>query len=394
MRLLAVAASVAAVHAGYAPGWDVIASKIGGSPLGVACFEDGATCITAVSQILPAGYEALRSLDGGATWATVPDQDLFVFGLYNSAVAGTQAVISGMEFIQVSVDKAANFSAAPNSLSEAGGQIVRHLLDEQGLPNGFAIMGMTDDGNTNGFIQSYAPTQAWTEVNVAALGTNIAVDGCFLNASWLVAGNTYETSAAQKHPLRTRKLRRAASGRGLEATPAHELAAADYATQLVASTDAAASWQTVYSNSKIAVLSVACIDAQHCCFVGEDANYAYAVCTSDGWGSTTIFTDSTQGAALVEVAVAPGTCPQGSATQDAYVIVGGVVDANGQAPSWYRSCDFGKTFTADPSSVPVANLLVTDVDCQPHTPNGTQCWTTLWDNSGVDPNGYVAKFFA
>ena len=65
--------------------WTLISKTVGGGPLGVSCFEDGLTCITATSQILPAGFEVKRSLDGGVTWGLVPDADLFIFGLDNQA---------------------------------------------------------------------------------------------------------------------------------------------------------------------------------------------------------------------------------------------------------------------------------------------------------------------
>jgi hypothetical protein len=40
-----------------------------------------------------------------------------------------------------------------------------------------------------------------------------------------------------------------------------------------------------------------------------------------------------------------------------------------------------------------ANLLATDIDCQPAIKDGTGCWATLWDNGGiVVPNGFVARY--
>lgn len=99
-------------------------------------------------------------------------------------------------------------------------------------------------------------------------------------------------------------------------------------------------------------------------------------------------------AALVEIAVAPGACPSSSAAADAYVAVGGYVTAVGQTPVWYRSCDYGVTWTKDAApGLPVANLLNTDVDCQAGAPNGTLCTTTMWDNGGLDSQGYVARYF-
>lgn len=71
-RALALAALASEVNAQR--GWHLIAQDIGGSPLGVAFFEDGVTGVTETSQLLPAGYETKRSSDGGVTWATVPDK--------------------------------------------------------------------------------------------------------------------------------------------------------------------------------------------------------------------------------------------------------------------------------------------------------------------------------
>ena len=80
-------------HAGRSRPLPRAGKDIGGGPLGVSCFEDGTTCVTATSQILPAGYEVKRSLDGGKTWGTVPDADLFIFGLDNQAVFGNYAIV-------------------------------------------------------------------------------------------------------------------------------------------------------------------------------------------------------------------------------------------------------------------------------------------------------------
>ena len=108
---------------------------------------------------------------------------------------------------------------------------------------------------------------------------------------------------------------------------------------------------------------------------------------------TLALADLEDGAAIVEIAAAPGACAGG---EPAYIAVGGVVEASGnQQPGFWRSCDRGATFTKDATPAwPVANLLVTDIDCQPHTANGTACWATLWDNNDIEPNTFVAKYFA
>ena len=399
----ALAASLLLLGASAQRGWHVIARDIGGSPLGVAFFEDALTGVTATSQLLPAGYETKRSLDGGATWATVPDKDLFIFALYNVAVSGTTAVVSAMSFVQVSTDSGANFTWA--SGAPAGGEIVRKLYDN-GAAEGFAIMGETEDGSVNGFVSSRTPTGAWTKSNIAWSNPSIlSIDGAFVSAtSWVVVGNVYETAAGvrvARGPRRspTLRLRWVSAGAGsgapptarLERTPPAEAAKASYATEVVVSSDGGATWRTAYSNATVAALGVACVDAAHCCFVGEDADYAFAFCTSDAWATVTrTLADENEGAALVEVAVAPGGCVGGGA---AYVAVGGYVTPAGQAPVFYRSCDLGASWAKDPTpSWPVAGLLVTDVDCTLGTPNGTACWTTLWDDSGVEPNGFVARF--
>jgi hypothetical protein len=160
----------------------------------------------------------------------------------------------------------------------------------------------------------------------------------------------------------------------------------------------------------------------HCCVVSEDASYAYIHCTQDGWHTVSrTLADMNDGAgqcdsrkrhcvdndglchemllpfsslllaAIVEITVAPRVCTGG----DAYLAVGGYVTGTGQSPVWYRSCDQGATWTKDPAPVmPVAGLLNTDVDCQGAAPNGTQCWTTLWDDGGLDSQGYVARYFS
>ena len=63
-----------------------------------------------------------------------------------------------------------------------------------------------------------------------------------------------------------------------------------------------------------------------------------------------------------------------------------------QGAAIYRSCNDGQTWALDTldSSFPFG-LLITDVDCQNLGPR-PGCWATLWDNGGIDPNGFVAKW--
>ena len=372
-----VAASLAAPNTT----WTIISRDIGGGPLGVSCFDDGLTCVTATSQILPAGFETKRSVDGGVSWATVPDADLFIFGLDNQAVYGNFAVVSGDEFIQCSTNRGANFSAVPGSIALAGGEIARTLRGPSGAPNGFAILGMTDDGNSNGFIWAEGGCSAgWREVNIAELDVGvIATDGAFFDGAWLVAGEEYVTEAPPPPPpgraaLRTRKLRW--EGGRLARTPPAPLRAATYATQVVASADKGATWTTVFRNATVATLGMACRDAQHCCLAQEDASLAYIQCTSDGFHTVTTLADDTPGAALVAVGVTGAGC---------YVVVGGAVSNGVQGAASWRSCDDGATWTKDAldSSFPFG-LLFTDIDCVP----GRGCWATLWDDSGIDPSAW------
>jgi len=339
--------------------WQIIAKKIGGGPLGVACYEDGLTCITSVSQILPAGYEAKRSTDGGVTWATVPDQDLFIFALYNQAVYGEYAVISGSEFIQKSDNKGLNFSAVPGSLAIGGGSIVRKLFGSAGVPTGFAILGLTDDGNTNGLVVSQNNVAGpWTEINIGELKAGvIATDGAFLTDAWIVVGEEYTTGGSQHSKQRRESPTKAV-----------------YATQVVRSIDKGKTWDTLYYNKSVATLGLACVDALHCCLVQEDADYAYIQCTMDGFKTVnTTLIDDTEGASLVEASVDSNLC---------YVVIGGAVTGGGQSPISYHSCDKGISWSLDTLSGFPYNLLFTDVDCLQ-----SGCWATLWDNSGIDPNG-------
>ena len=356
---------------------------IGGGPLGVSCFEDGLTCVTATSQILPAGYEVKRSVDGGATWGTVPDADLFIFGLDNQAVFGDFAVVSGDEFIQCSTNKGANFTQVPGSVALAGGEIARKLRGPDGSPSGFAILGLTDDGNSNGFVfVEGSCAGAWKEVNVAALDLGkIATDGAFFDGAWLVVGEEYEPGARRRRRAPTKKLRW--EGGALVRTPAPALRKAAYATQVVLSADRGATWTTLYRNESVATLGIGCRDAAHCCLAQEDASIAYIQCTSDGFKTVTTLTDATPGAALVAVGVTAAGC---------YVVVGGAVSNGVQGAAVYRSCDDGATWAQDAldSSFPFG-LLFTDVDCQ-NAGARPGCWATLWDDGGIDPNGFVARW--
>lgn len=330
--------------------------------------------MTATSQIIPAGYEAKQSKDGGVTWNTVPDQDAFIFALYNGAVYDQYAVLSGMTFVQVSSDRGANFSWSVGA--KAGGEIVRKVMDANGAPTGFAILGETEDGSVNGYITSLSHGAAgtWKDVNIQwADPEMLSIDGSFLNSTYTVVGNVYITQAAdvKRGEGRRRRASRRAQARGGKAT---------YATEVVTSSDGGSTWTTVFSNDTVSALGVACIDAAHCCFVGEDADAAYIFCAMDGKTYSRVLADTIDGAALVEIAVAPGTCAGGG---PAYIAVGGYVDGAGQAPVFYRSCDMGNTWAKDAlPSWPVANLLVTDIDCQPAAPGGTACFSTLWDDGG------------
>ena len=370
------------------PTWNLIARDIGGGPLGVSCFEDGLTCVTATSQVLPAGYEVKRSLDGGSSWATVPDVDLFVFGLDNQAAFGNYAIVSGDEFIQCSMNRAANFSAVPGSLALAGGEIARKLHAADGTPNGFAILGMTDDSNSNGFIytQGQGCMQGWKEVNIQELDLGvISTDGQFFDGAWLVVGEEYVTSAAAaagapvaQRPLRSRTHKLRWQDGSLVRTPAEQLAAATYATQVVQSTDSGATWATLYRNKSVATLGMGCRDPLHCCLAQEDANFAYIQCTSDGFKTLNTLVDDTPGAALVEVGVTREGC---------FVVVGGAVDNGVQGPAVWRSCNDGATWAKDALQGFPLGLLITDVDCMTEGPLAG-CWATLWDDSGIDPSAF------
>ena len=362
--LLSLAACLISGVAAQA-GWRIIARDIGGGALGTAFFEDGQTGIAATSQILPAGYELRITHDGGVTWSTVNNSYKPLDAYYNVAAFGTHAIASADFIVPQSSDMAATFH---NSDAPAGGQIVRKLAAADGHYLGFAIIGTTTDGNVNGAVTSADAGATWQSRNVQWSNVAIvAIDGSFLNSSWTLVGNVYETSSTA--------------------------AAGTYATEVVVSSDAGGTWSTVYQNASVAALGLACLDAQRCCLVGEDGDYAYIQCTTDGWASVADpLTDLEEGAAIVEIAVAPGVCAGGAA---AYIAVGGVVAGDAQQPGFWRSCDAGATFVKDATPAwPVANLLVTDIDCQPHSPNGTQCWTTLWDNSGIEPNTYIAKYYA
>jgi hypothetical protein len=386
------------VAAGIA-GWQLISRDIGGGPLGVAFFPDGLSGITAVSQILPAGYEAKQSKDGGYTWNTVPDQDLFIFGLSNVVTGlNNTGVISGDSFVQVTTNGGANFSWA--SGASAGGEIARRIFDASGTPSGFSILGISNDG-ANGFVWTREPLGKWTSVNVVWESPEIiSIDGAFAADAWTVVGNEYSTGVARTwrgassgggRAAAARARARAAARSGASAKTSAKTSAAAYRTEVVVSTDEGATFKTVYKNASVAALGIACIDSNHCCFVGEDADYAYIFSTNDGWATVReTLADTNEGAALVEVSVAWGACAGGA---DAYVAVGGYVAAT-QSPVWYRSCDAGTTWTKDAApNWPVFGLLNTDIDCI-KAANGTECWTTLWDDSGIDPNGFVARYFA
>lgn len=408
-------------------GWYIIASDIGGSPLGVSFFEDGLTGVTATSEIVPfPGYFTKVSTNGGYNWSSVPDQDLFIFGLYNSAVYGNNAVISAMEFIQYSNTKGNHFNASSSSGTCAGGEIVRLLHDINNLPCGFAILGQTNSGNVNGIVVSYDGGVTFKPINIPEWDPDIlSIDGVFFNSTWIVGGNQYvtgttlNTAAADKpsgisppkkslhssyHHRRSPTTRlqylpnddsidSRSSGRYVPTYGKVDSTKGAYDTQIIISNDAGSTWTTVYRNKTVALLGIACIDTQNCCFVGENAEYAFIYCTNDGFQTTYRgVDDNTQGAALVEIAVGMYN------NQTCYIAVGGYVSASGdQGPVFYRSCNFGKqgSWSTDPlPSWPVANLLVTDIDCQTHTANGTSlCSVTLWDNDVIEPNGYVARYF-
>lgn len=398
LKLTMLCVSLSAVCA-QTGGWQLISRDIGGGPLGVSFFADGLNGVTATSQILPAGFETKQSKDGGYTWATVPDQDAFIFGLSNSAAGSNKtAVLSGDYFVQVSFDNGANFSWATGA--SAGGEIVRKIFDNDTTTStGFSIIGISNDG-TNGFVYSREPGGKWTSVNIPwSSPSTLSIDGSFGVNAWTIVGNVYITSAAAAPAVKVKgavarnRARVAARSAKATASLSSTSTAATYNTEVVISTDQGLNFKTVYANKSIAALGIACIDALHCVIVGEDADFAYVHTTTDGWVTVReTLADLNEGAALVEVAVAVGVCSNGG---DAFVAVGGYVTGAGQSPVWYRSCDLGVTWAKDAAPAwPVGGLLNTDIDCVTTTTvNGTECWTTLWDDSGIDPNGFVSRYF-
>ena len=333
-----------------------------------------------------------------------------MLALYNVAAAGNSAVVSAAASIQYSTDRGRNFSAATGP---AGGEIVRKLIGADGVSVvGFAILGETTDGNTVGLVASYDGGKTWSPNNIAELDPGIlSIDGAFFNTSWTVVGNEYVTaSSARVAPPRHRRSRvrsriheamlarlqpagrAAGAGRGAGAGRVRRGGAAEYHTQVVVSADGGKTFTTVYRNNSVAALGVACSDhaQRNCCFVSEDADFSYIHCTKDGWTTTReVLADTNEGAALVEIAVAV------TANSTCFVAAGGYVLASGgQDPVFWRSCDSGHSWAKDPlPSWPVANLLATDIDCQPAIKDGTGCWATLWDNGGiVVPNGFVARY--
>ena len=231
-------------------GWKLIAKDIGGGPLGVACFEDGQTCVSETSHILPfPGYDTIESLDGGATWAQVPDQDgiLGVLALYNVAASGQYAVVSAEASIQWSSDRGHNFTAATGP---AGGEIVRKLFAADGSVSGFAILGETTDGNTVGLVASNISAdggKSFAPINIGELDPGIlSIDGSFSSTSWTVCGNEYVTAAVHTR-ARSRIQQRMLQRKHRRPAPAHAVAsaAAAYHTQVVVSRDAGVTWNTV-----------------------------------------------------------------------------------------------------------------------------------------------------
>lgn len=322
-----------------------------------------------------------------------------MLALYNVAAAGNAAVVSAEAAIQFSTDRGHTFN---KSAGPAGGEIVRKLMARDGRSAaGFAILGETTDGNTIGLVASYDAGRTFTPINIGELDPGVlSIDGSFANASWTVVGNVYQTSLGVRERARSRiqqrllaRLGRAAAGAPAPVPAQQSLRGgkAEYHTQVVVSLDAGATWTTAWRNASVAALGVACADAaqRSCCAVSEDADFAYIHCTTDGWATTKeVLADTNEGAALVEVAVSV------TANSTCFVAVGGYVTDAGQSPVFYRSCDSGATWAKDPlPSWPVANLLATDVDCQPAITDGTGCWATLWDNGGIIvPNGFVARY--
>ena len=239
---------------GYATaqrGWHVLAKDIGGAPLGVACFEDGLTCVTETSHILPfPGYETMESLDGGTTWAQVPDSDgvLGVLALYNVAASGQYAVVSAEASIQLSNDRGHNFTAAQGP---AGGEIVRKLFAADGSVSGFAIMGETTDGNTIGLVASNISVnggKTFLPINIGELDPGIlSIDGSFTSTSWTVCGNEYVTAARTRARSRIQqRILQRLHGRPAP-VPLAAPAKAAYHTQIVVSRDVGITWSTVRS---------------------------------------------------------------------------------------------------------------------------------------------------
>jgi hypothetical protein len=75
-----------------------------------------------------------------------------------------------------------------------------------------------------------------------------------------------------------------------------------------------------------------------------------------------------------------------SEVQSSFVVCDGV-----QGAAAWRSCDDGATWAQDALDSFPFGLLFTDIDCQNAGPRAG-CWATLWDDGGIDPNGFVARW--
>lgn len=395
-----IAAAVASLSAVVAQSWSVINSAaVGQSGTGLSFFDSNNGIIATTDGV---GYEIWATSDGGKTWPTqVPNTDLYIFGLYDAAVSGTNAVIAGDTFTQYSTDSAGHFNTSSGG---AGGGAAYNYG-----PN-FALVGEFGSSNTPGVAISTDGGATFTTVDASSVLTTNPGYGWFVDANnWYVTGFTAPSgggstttgtgststgsgsggsTSAQAAVTRRRRIGNKVAlvstqgaGAKYEFSPvathgrALQTPTGSYSGQIIKTTNGGSSWTSIFSEATYELNGIACQDATHCVAVGSDDNGAYIVTTSNGNTFNLTANITTAGAELIDVrAVGDNT----------YWAVGGVISSSDLTATFYVSTDNGNSWKQDTT---IDNYFAVGIDCNVAASSYT-CWAVLQDSNS---NTWVAS---
>lgn len=388
----------------------ITSASVGQGGTGVAFFDSKNGILAASDGI---GYNIYVSADGGATWPTkAPNSDAYIFGLYDSAASGSNAVVAGDTLTQFTNNKAQFFNTSSGG---AGGGAAYNI----GSTGGFAIVGEFGSSSTPGVAVSTDGGATFNTIDASSALTMAPGYGWFVDANnWYVTaftapappsdqpttgtgsttgggtstggGSTAAESSVGyfRKRVSTRVALVGAEGVGAKhvfdyAAPAHGRglqSTGSYGGQIIKTTNGGSAWTSVYTQNLFELNGIACQDANHCVAVGADDAATYIITTANG-GSTwnTTFNSTAAGVAagaeLIDVRAVGG---------NTYWAVGGIATSSSLSATFYKSTDNGNTWTQDTE---IDNYFATGIECNVAASAYT-CWSTIQDSNG---NTFIAS---